>query len=101
MRTDKRLAKGTLTDSNATLYTTPSGAKTIVKSLAVCNTSGAAATLTIKLAGKAIYAAYSLAANASLIISALDQILETGELIEGLAGTTGVLDFIISGIEVT
>jgi len=101
MVTDERLCKGTLSDSNATLYTVPTGTKTIAKSLSLCNTTGAAVTITLKLAGTELYAGHSLAANASVNIQCLDQILEAGELIEGSASVAAAVKYYLSGKEIT
>jgi len=99
--TDERLCKGTLSDSNATLYTVPTGTKTILKSLSLCNTSSSAVTITLKLAGTELYSGHSLAANSSVNIQSLDQILEAGELIEGSASTASVIAYYFSGKEIT
>lgn len=101
MVNDERLCKGTLSDANATLYTAPAGTKTIVKSLSLCNTGGVVVTVTLKLAGVEIFAGHSLAANSSLNIQNLDQILETGELIEANAGAAGAVKYYLSGKEIT
>ena len=99
--TDTRLCKGTLSDTNATLYTVPTGTKTIVKSISLCNTTAGAVTITLKLAGTELYAGHSLDANASTSIQCLDQILEAGELIEGSASSASAIAFYLSGKEVT
>lgn len=98
---DTRLCKGALSDSNATLYTVPTGTKTIVKSISLCNVTSSAVTLTLKLAGTELYAGHSLAANASVSIQCLDQIIEAGELIEGSASSASAIAYYMSGKEVT
>jgi len=101
MVTNKRLAAGTLSDSNATLYTVPASTTTIVKSLALCNTTAGAVTVTLKLNGIEILSGKSLAANETYILSSLDQIIGAGELIEGSASATSAIKYYISGKEVT
>lgn len=101
MITDKRLGKGTLAATNGTLYTVPASTKTIVKSVMLCNTGAAAATLALKLAGVEIFAGHSLVANSSLTIQNLDQILEAGELIEGSASAADTVRYYLSGKEIT
>jgi len=98
---DTRICKGSLTDSNATLYTSPSGTKTLVKSLILCNSSAAAVTVTLKLAGTDILAGQSIAANDYLSFSVLDQLIDATELIEGLASVTGVIRYYISGKQIS
>ena len=95
----KQLAKGTLADSNATIYTTPASTTAIVKSIILCNKTSSDATATIKLDGTNVVAAHNIPANDSLPLQ-LTAILETGDLIEGLSGTTDAIDYYISGIEV-
>ncbi len=95
---NSKLAAGTLSDSNATLFTAAS--KTIVKSIALCNKTGTAATVTLKLDGICLLSGYSIAANEVKIISVLDQIIDSADLIEGLSGTASAIDYMISGIEI-
>lgn len=101
MVTNKRLAAGTLSNSNATLYTAPASTTTIVKSLALCNTTAAAVTVTLKLNGIEIMAGKSLAANETYMLSSLDQIIGAAELIEGSASAAASIKYYISGKEVT
>lgn len=100
---DKRLCAGTLTDSNATLYTAPSssGAITIVKALTLCNKTASSATVTIKFDGIEILSTHSIAASDTVIIPFMDQILEASEIIEGSSGTASAINYYISGKEVT
>jgi len=101
MVTNKRLAAGTLSDSNATLYTVPTSTTTIVKSLILCNTTAAAVTVTLKLNGIEIMSGKSLAANETYMLSSLDQIIGAAELIEGSASAASAIKYYISGKEVT
>lgn len=98
--TNKKLASGTLSDSEATLYTVPASTKTIVKSVTLCNTSATAATVTIKFDGVAIWSELSIEANATLHIPQLDHIVEAAKLVKGLSGTDAVIDYYISGKEI-
>lgn len=99
--TDKRLCKGTLGNSNATLYTAPAGTTVIVKALTLCNYSSSAATATIKFDGTEVIATHSIAAYDTITIPFIDQILDPEELIEGSAGTASSINYYISGKEVT
>lgn len=103
MKTNKRLCSGTLSNSNATLYTAPvsAGAITIVRSILLYNNSDTAATVTLKLDSIELLGAFSLAARTEKIISGLDQIIEASELIEGSSGTDAVIKYMISGTEIT
>ena len=97
----KRLCHGVLTDSNATLYTVPTGGKAIVKSLALCNAGAAAVTVTLKLGGVALYSEYSIDSKETVVIGQLDQVLDSAELIEGLASAATSISYHISGKEIT
>ena len=101
MRTAKRLCKGTLTNSNATLYTVPASTTTTVVSLTLCNTSDTDATATVKFAGTSIVGTHTIVAYDTLVLELKNapQLLSTTELIEGLAGTTAVIEYYISGVE--
>jgi len=100
---NKRLASGTLSDTNATLYTAPSasGAITVIKSLTLCNIAATAVTVTLKLDGTEIISGKSLAANETYMLSQMDQIIEAGDLIEGLASAAAAIKYYISGKEIT
>jgi len=98
---DKRLGKGTLTTSNATLYTVPSSTTTYVKAVNICNISGSSATVTLKFAGTEIMKGQTIEANNSLAIPFYDQILSATELIEGLASAGSAITYYISGKEVS
>lgn len=101
--TNNRLCSGTLADSNATLYTAAatSGLYVIIKSLTLCNKTASAATVTLKLDGVEIYSALSIAANTTVIVTGLDQIIEAEELIEGSASAASAINYYISGKVIT
>lgn len=99
--TNKRLCKGTLTTSNATLYTTPASTTTVVKAVTICNKTAAAQTVTLKFAGTEVIAGHSLAAYDTITLPFMDQILAAGELIEGLANANSAINYYISGKEIT
>jgi hypothetical protein len=98
---DKRLCKGTLSNANATLYAVPAVTTAIVKALTLCNKSASAATVTLSFAGVEILCAYTLSGYETLTIPFMDQILAAEELIEGLSGTDAVINYYISGKEVS
>ena len=100
--TEKRLCKGTLTDSNATLYTAPaaSGDYTVIIGITLCNKTAAAATVTIKFAGTEVIAEFTLLEHDTITIEFASQILQAGELIEGSSGTASAINYYISGKEV-
>lgn len=101
--TDKKLCSGTLSESNATLYTAPAsvGNYAIIKAVTLCNKTAAAATVTLKFDGIEIVAGHSIVAYDTITIPFIDQILDAGELIEGLSDTAAAINYYISGKEVT
>jgi len=99
-KTNIKLYNGTLSDANVTLYTVPAGKQTIVKSLSLCNKTSSAATVILKLDGIHLLYELSIEANATYIMSAVDQILDTSDLIEGNASVGAAIDCIISGFEI-
>jgi hypothetical protein len=99
---DKRLCAGTLSNSNATLYTAPStaGSYVIVKAITLCNKTATAAHATIKFDGVEVIYQYPIAAKDTVTIPFIDHIIEASELIEGSSGTASAINYYISGKEV-
>ena len=98
---DKRLAAGSLADMNTTLYEVPEGKKTFVKAITICNTAGSPVTFTIKFDGWEVIKDHIITANNTLTVPFLDQILHSEEKIEGEASGTDIINYYISGKEVT
>lgn len=101
--TDKRLCKGTLSDSSATLYTAPASAGNyaIIKAITLCNITAAEATVTILLDGTEIVCNHAVAAYDTLTIPYIDHILEEGDIIAGYSDTASAINYYISGKEIT
>jgi hypothetical protein len=95
----KRLTKGTLGTTSATLYTVPASTKTILKEIILCNKTATDATVTITIDGATIIGAKTVTKNDTYVIE-FHSVIETGITITGLAGTTNAIDYYISGIEV-
>jgi len=100
-RIAKRLAKGTMSNSNATIYTVPALTTTTVVALSLCNDSASDVLVTLSFAGTKIMATHTIGAYDTLTIPFKDspQLIETAELIEGFADTTSVINYYISGVE--
>lgn len=100
---DKRLCKGTLANANGTLYTSPAvaGGYTVIKAITLCNKTAAAQKATIKFAATEVIAAHTVAANDTVTIPFIDQIITTGELIEGLCDAADAINYYISGKELS
>lgn len=98
--TNKRLCKGTLTTSNATLYTVPASTTTVVKAVTICNKTATAQAVTLKFAGTEVIYQHSLAGKDTITLPFMDQILSAGELIEGLSDANSAINYYISGKEI-
>lgn len=100
---DKRLCKGTLADANATLYTSPAveGGYTVIKAITLCNKTATDQKVTIKFAGTEVIAEHAVAANDTVTIPFIDQIINTTELIEGLCDAANAITYYISGKELS
>lgn len=103
-RIAKRLAGPALvTNSAATKYTAPTSTKAVIRHIHVSNPTVAAVTFTMSIgadaAGTRIFDAHSIAAG-----TVLDHygayVLDAGELVQALAGSTNVLTLTISGDEI-
>jgi len=97
---NKRLCKGTLSDSSGTLYTVPTNKKTIVKAVTITNKTNTDQVFTLKFAEQEIVYEHTILANDTITIPFIDQILETGETIKGHANATSAVNYYISGKEI-
>ncbi len=95
----KKLARGSLTTSEATLYTTPASTNAVVTNIVLTNTTAAAITGTIKLSTVEVLSGVSVSANGVLALD-IKQVLDAGELIQGNASAVG-LRVHISGMEIS
>jgi len=98
--TNKRLCKGTLAATEGTLYTVPASTQAVVKAITLCNKTGTDATITLKLAGTEVLYQHTLEANDTITLPFMDQVLDAGETIAGLAGTASAITYYISGKEI-
>jgi hypothetical protein len=96
----KRLYTGTLGTTSADLYTVPVSTKTVITEVVLANKTIGAVTATILIGTEKIVPDKSIPANDALVIK-LHTIMESGEVIKGLAGSSASIDCRISGVEVT
>jgi len=109
-----RLYQGQPGTAEAKIYTAPgqttanpNGATTIVKTAIICNTTAAAATLSLwaapsggsVAAGSALYLDFSVAAG-DTVIADLEQYLMGGDYLAAAQGTADALTLTISGVVV-
>jgi hypothetical protein len=105
--TPRRLGSITqLATTNSTLYTS-SGVKTVIKEILVSNTSNTAATVTVNLVPSGASVAQTneilcqiTIAGYSTLTFKCSQVLEAGDFIVAKAGTSAVLNILVSGVEV-
>lgn len=97
--TAKVLARGTLTNTNATLYTTPSATKAIITNIVFTNIDTSTRTVTLELDGVELVKDLSINSKATITFD-LRQVLDATTLIEGLASANTAITYHISGVEV-
>lgn len=96
-------------NSETTQYTAPANTRTIIDKMTATNTSGSAATITVKLipqsgaagAANTLISAQSIAAGASYLCPEIaGHILKAGDIISTLAGTASAITIRVSGREI-
>jgi len=100
----KRLGKGTLTDSLANIDSAavPADHIRFVKAITLCNTDDSTCAVTITLAGTNVVHEYILPAvggENTITIPFIDHVMVATERIQGVAETTAVVDYYLSGRE--
>ncbi|OLS02546.1 hypothetical protein [Tissierella creatinophila] len=90
-----RLSKGQLTTEFTPLYQVPNDRIAILKSIILTNLSDSSQTVSLKMAGAYIMKEKTLLAGESYQASVFDQVIVSGETIEGKASQG--LDYYISG----
>lgn len=104
--TPKKLVQGTLlTTSAVTLYTCPANTRVSITKVSVCETSGAARTVTIHIVASGDTAAAknkvtnvkTLDANESTDLNEAKHILEAGDTIQALADANTAVAIQVSG----
>jgi hypothetical protein len=95
----KKLARGPITTSEVTQYTTPAATTAVVTNIVITNTTAAAITATVRLASVDVVSAAAISANGILAID-LKQVLDATETISALASAAG-LRLHISGMEIS
>ena len=103
-RTPKVLYQGQLPTSKTTLYTVPASTRTYITSIVGFNSNAASQTVVVFYnpggTSRVAFRIGALAQNERFDYSGGD-VLETGDLIEGITTTAAALDLMIFGIEET
>ena len=97
--TAKVLARGTLSDSNATLYTVPTSTLAVVTNIVFCNITASAQTATLELDGVELVKDLAMAANSTVSLD-IRQVIDSADLIEGVASANTAITYHISGVEI-
>ena len=86
------------------LHTVASGKKTIVKNILLCNTTSSDATVSMYFgtatASNQVLNAYTVKANDTVLVE-LSGVLDAGDTIRALQGTSGAVTLHVTGVEVT
>lgn len=101
----KRLAgPSSLSNSAATVYTTPALTTTTIRDICVCNETGSAATFTLSIgadgSGKRLYYQVSIPANSTFQRTG-NVVLAAAEVVQAYSGTNAALTLTLSGVEST
>jgi len=104
----KQLGQLALGTSASIIYTVPASTNTIIKEMAICNTSSSAVSVNVYMvpsggtagATNAVISGYSIAANLPAFFTGLNTIIPAGATIQGSASASGVT-ITISGAEVS
>jgi hypothetical protein len=99
----KVLARGAFSDAEADLYTVPNASTTtIITSIVVCNTDSSERDFTLLIDGVAIFnkAKVAAGATASFDIKQVIPADATPKKIRGLASSSAVVTYHISGMEI-
>lgn len=97
----KRFFKGVVTSTIAIAYTVPSGKISIIKAITLCNTSSAAVTFNMTMAGMQIIFEHTIKPKDTITIPFLDQVMVAADLILVQSNTSSSsLHAYISGKEI-
>jgi hypothetical protein len=98
--TNKRLCAAGLTATMAIYYTVPAGTRTILGALTLCNTGGSACAVTVQIGGVSLLFQRSIEPGETLALT-VPHCLEAGHTIEAVEVTTGGIEMIASGVEIS
>ena len=104
----KKFVQSLITNAQVTIYTVPGASQDVIKDIDIANTSAAAVTCSVNLVpsagaaatGNLLFGTVTIQANSTLHWTGT-QVLNTGDFISVIAGTTNVLTIMVSGLEST
>jgi hypothetical protein len=101
--TAKALADGQVPNTKSALYTSPSNTTTLIKGMTFVNTSSTPQTLTLfsnRSGSSRQYISVTLEENETLVADGA-LTLETGDVLEAETTTATVVDYTISGVQIS
>jgi hypothetical protein len=104
----KHFVQSLITTSQVTIYTVPASSQDVLKNIDITNTSAASVTCGVNLVptagsaatGNLLFAAISIPANSTFHWTGT-RVMNTGDFISVIAGTTNVLVISVDGLEST
>lgn len=104
----KKFVQAQITNSAVPIYTCPALSQDVIKNIDITNTSAAAVTVTMNLVpaggsvgvGNQFFPTMSIPAN-SIVHWTGTQVMNAGDFISVVAGTTNVCNIMVSGLEST
>lgn len=104
----KHFVQSLITTSQVTIYTVPAASQDVLKNIDITNTSGSAVTAGINLVpsggsavtGNLLFATISIPANSTFHWTGT-RVMNTGDFVSVIAGTTNVLVISVDGLEST
>lgn len=97
----KQIYAGTPGTTVSTPYTVPDNATTIVTDIELCNDSASQATITITIAGLVMVSSKNPILSGDTVSIPVNIVINAGQSITVLQGTSGAINVMISGVENT
>lgn len=94
----------TLGTSSATLYTVPASTSVILKEILLVNTTTTAESVTLTIGGTTFFyvsvPGYAAGSTSNQVVVALSTVLNTSDVLAGLAGAASAVNITISGVTI-
>jgi len=104
----KHFIQSLMTTTQTTIYTVPAASQDVIKNIDITNTSASPVTCSLNLvpsggtvgAGNFLFGTVSIAANSTMHWTGT-RVMNTGDFISVIAGTTNILVISVDGLEST
>lgn len=97
----KALGNVALGTGSTTIYTAPASTRTIIKTIALCNYTATDRHASLTVNGGEFVSQHLIPARDTLVLRDIGLILETGQVLAGLAEAVTAIRAIASGLEVS